>query len=214
MTSGDVVLVQTMSIVPGLTVAASPDGKERRGPGPSARAAVAPLLPRVARGDEGALRECLARYGGFVHAVARRFARDPRDLDDACQDIFVALWRSAGSFDPSRGEEATFVALVARRRLIDRNRTPGTRPLPSLDLPPDPSGTALETYVDARAAAAALEHCNEDQRRVILLSVHGVTHEEIAKELSLPLGTVKSHYARGIERLKRALDEKRKKAGT
>jgi RNA polymerase sigma-70 factor (ECF subfamily) len=165
-----------------------------------------PVLPRVARGEAGAARECVLRYQSFVRALARRYARDERDRDDACQDVFLALWRSAGVFDPSRGDEAAFVALVARRRLVDRHRTPGTRPLPIVEAPADPTGAALEAYVDARTAAAALADCNEGQRRVILMStLQGLTYEEIARELSIPLGTVKSHYARGIERLKDAL---------
>jgi RNA polymerase sigma-70 factor (ECF subfamily) len=69
----------------------------------------------------------------------------------------------------------------------------------------------MESYVDARFAASALADLSEDQRRVILLAaLHGMTHDEISRELTLPLGTVKSHYARGIERVKRALE----KAGT
>ena len=57
-----------------------------------------------------------------------------------------------------------------------------------------------------------MKECNEDQRRVIVLAaVHGMTHEEIARELSLPLGTVKSHYTRGIERVKRALERRETK---
>lgn len=171
----------------------------------------APVLPRVARGDEGAVRECLDRYGRLVYQIASRYlgARDAAsDVEDACQDIFVALWKSAASFDASRGSEVTFVALVARRRLIDRGRISATRSLPELQEPPEPppSGSMLESYVDARAALAALTHCSEEQQKVIrLAAVHGLTHDEIAQELAMPLGTVKSHYARGIERVKRAL---------
>jgi len=165
-----------------------------------------PVLERVARGEPDAVRECLRRYGGLVHAIAWRWSRDPRDVEDACQDVFLALWKSAGAFDPSRGEEATFVAMVARRRLIDRGRAPGSRPLPLAEEDRHVSPAAMEAYGDARVAASAVEECNEDQRRVILhAAVQGFTHDEIARELSIPLGTVKSHYARGIERVKRAL---------
>lgn len=165
----------------------------------------APVLPRIAQGDDGAVKECLRRYGRLVYAIARRFLREERDVEDACQDIFVALWRSAHAFDPSRGTEPTFVALVARRRLVDRQRTTGTRPLPNVEPPVEPT-TSAETYVDARIAIAALDDCSEEQKRVVLLAAfHGMTHEEIATELSIPLGTVKSHYSRAIQRVKRAL---------
>jgi RNA polymerase sigma factor (sigma-70 family) len=165
-----------------------------------------PLLPKVALGDESAVKECVARYGRLVYALASRFLRDARDVEDACQDIFVAVWKNAAAFDPARGGETTFVALIARRRLIDRSRAPSTRPLPSVEELPDVSSSHLENYVDARTAVAALEECSEDQKRVIVLAAfQGLTHEEIARELDLPLGTVKSHYTRGIERIKRAL---------
>lgn len=171
----------------------------------------APILPRVATGDEAALKECLQRYGNLVWSLALRFSRDARDAEDATQEIFVALWRSAGAFDASRASEATFVAMIARRRLIDRQRAPATRPL-SLVTEEDQrtSPSTAESYVDARNAAEALSLCSEDQRRVILLSaLSGLTHEEIARELGMPLGTVKSHYARGIERVKKALSRTR-----
>ncbi len=177
------------------------------------RAAPEPLLPAVARGDVDAVKACVRRYGSLVHAIVRRFLRDEGDIDDACQDVFVALWRGAAAFDPARSDEGTFVAMIARRRVVDRHRTPGTRPLPMAEVSPAPTGSALEAYVDARSALSAMAECNETQRRVIVLAaVHGLTHEEIARELTLPLGTVKSHYARGIERVKRALEGREAKA--
>jgi len=177
------------------------------------RAAPAPLLPAVARGEVDAVRACLRRYGDLVYAIVRRFLRDPGDIDDACQEVFVALWKGAASYDPSRSDEATFVAMIARRRVVDRHRTPGTRPLPMAEGGPSPTGSALESYVDARNAISAMAECNESQRRVIMLAaVHGCTHQEIARELALPLGTVKSHYARGIERVKRALEGREAKS--
>lgn len=166
-----------------------------------------PLLPRIARGEETAFEQCVGRYGNFVYAIAARHLKDRHDVEDACQEIFMALWRSASAFDESRGSEATFVALVARRRLIDRHRTAGTRPLPLVGPVADSSASVLESYVDARTAMQALAACNEEQKRVILLAaLQGLTHEEISQELSIPLGTVKSHYSRGIERVKRALN--------
>lgn len=166
-----------------------------------------PILPKVAEGDADAVKECLRRYGNLVWSLALRATRDTRDAEDACQDIFVALWKNAGAFDATRASEATFVAMIARRRLIDRSRAPGTRPLPLLDTEePRVSGSQAEAYVDARNAAEALSGCSEVQRRVIVMAaLNGLSHDEIARELSMPIGTVKSHYARGIERVKKAL---------
>jgi RNA polymerase sigma-70 factor (ECF subfamily) len=164
------------------------------------------LLPRVALGDEQAFQACVRRYGRLVHSIATRMLRDRRDIEDVCQETFVALWRNAAAFDPARASEATFVGLIARRRVIDRHRSKAARSLPPLDEEPSIAPSALEAHVDARAAMAALASGNADQQRVILMAaVHGMTHEEIAGALTIPLGTVKSHYARGIERVRRAL---------
>ncbi len=169
-------------------------------------ASPAPILPRVAAGEEAAFAECIARYKRLVYSVVRRAYTSVPDIDDACQDIFVALWRSAGSFDPERSSEATFVVMVARRRLVDHQRAVATRALPTVQDDARVSSAAMESYVDARAAMAALSSCNQAQQSVVTLAaLRGFTHEEIATELSMPLGTVKSHYSRGIERVKRAL---------
>ena len=166
-----------------------------------------PLLPRVAQGDELAVRECLRRYGALVASLARRFLRNSADVDDACQDIFLALWKNAAAFDPARAGEATFVAMLARRRLIDRLRAAAVRvPLPPSD--DCVQSETLDRYVDARVAVAGLEQCSEEQRRVIVLAAHGLTHSEIAEEMNIPLGTVKSHYTRGIEYVKKKLEKR------
>src|SRR6476646_5693685 len=84
------------------------------------------LLARVAAGDPAAVRACLAQFGGLVWSIARRF--EPSDAEDAVQEIFLDVWRSAGSYNPALGSEATFVATITRRRLIDRQRTRRRRP--------------------------------------------------------------------------------------
>lgn len=80
-------------------------------PASAGAVAVEPLLPRVAMGDEAAFAACVNRYGKLVYALAHRTLRSERDVDDACQEIFFALWRSASTFDPTKASEATFVAM-------------------------------------------------------------------------------------------------------
>ena len=82
-----------------------------------------PLLPRIAAGDERAVRECVGRYASLVWSLARRWSVDALDAEDAVQEVFVDLWRTAARFDATRASEAGWVAMVARRRLIDRSRT-------------------------------------------------------------------------------------------
>ena len=75
--------------------------------------AVPSLLARGGAGDVGAVREVLARFGGLVWAIAKRF--EPSEAEDAVQEIFLDLWKSAGRYDVTLGSEATFIATIARR---------------------------------------------------------------------------------------------------
>ena len=166
-----------------------------------------PLLGRVAAGDAASTRECLARYGGLVWSIARRF--DPGDAEDAVQEIFLDLWKSAARFDPNIASETAFVATIARRRLIDRQRMRRRRPameqLPEVPSHIDP-GASPAMCAEASQAAAALEALRPEQRQVLVLSVsHGLSHGEIAAKTGMPLGTVKAHARRGLLSIRAAL---------
>ncbi|MHC4784427.1 MAG: RNA polymerase sigma factor, partial [Planctomycetota bacterium] len=80
------------------------------------------LLQRVAAGDMAAMQECIDEYGGLIWSLARRFCPSPAEAEDAVQEVFIALWENASRFDDSKGTEVTFVAMIARRRLIDSGR--------------------------------------------------------------------------------------------
>jgi RNA polymerase sigma factor (sigma-70 family) len=175
------------------------------------RPATAPLLPRVAHGDAAAVREVLSRYGGLVWTLAQRMLANRADAEDAVQEIFLDLWSHAGRFDPKLASEATFVALLARRRLIDRrrrgSRRPTPQPLPPQLAGPDEADAPAELADEARHARAALAQLRPEQRRVLELAIdRGLTHEEIARVTGLPLGTVKTHARRGLIRLRELLD--------
>jgi RNA polymerase sigma-70 factor (ECF subfamily) len=163
------------------------------------------LLPRVAAGDELAVRECVDRYGPLIWALARRWSPDARDVEDAVQEIFVDLWRSAARYDATRATEAGWVAMVTRRRLIDRMR----RRQRAVELEPFPEGfdqaddrePDLDRQARIEQAHAVLQALPTTQRTMLELSLlHGRTHDEIARETGMPLGTVKSHIRRGLQR--------------
>lgn len=180
------------------------------------------LLPRIAAGDAGAVREFLERYSGLVWALARRMC--PSDAEDAVQDIFVNLWKNAARFDESVASESTFVAMIARRRLIDlarrRQRRPDLGSPAALDdLSHEAAGaggadTGLspEASEEARRAREALDTLQPEQQRVLRLTVlHGLTHEETAAATGLPLGTVKTHARRGLMRIRELLESTHRK---
>ena len=166
------------------------------------------LLPRVAGGDPAAVRECISLYGGRVRAVALR-SLGPAAADDATQEVFIDLWRNAGRYDPARGCEAVFVMTIARRRCIDARRKLGARPAPTPlpdALPEAVRPDRVSVSEEAARARSVMDNLGGEQRTAIELAVcDGFTHEEVARKMSLPLGTVKSHIRRGLSRVRAAL---------
>jgi RNA polymerase sigma factor (sigma-70 family) len=172
------------------------------------------LLPRIAAGDQRAVQQCVDRYGALVWSLARRWAVDTADAEDAAQEIFIDLWRTADRYDPERASEAGWITMLARRRLIDRARRRERRPV-LVAIPEDfdmaaesaPDEDPEDRLTEARAILASLPPA---QRRMLELSlVHGRTHEEIAAETDTPLGTVKSHIRRGLLRARDLLAARR-----
>ncbi len=171
------------------------------------------LLQRIARGDRAAASECIATYSGLVWSLARGRLANEADAEEAVQDIFMQLWRQAGRYDPARGEEATFVSLLARRRLVDRlrkqGRTPSTTSLDEAELQLSEDGReVLERSADVRRVRAVLQTLEPKQREIIHLSSWlGLSHGAIAERTGLPLGTVKSHLRRGLMKVREQLGE-------
>ena len=180
-------------------------------PGPAAAAELpeVPVLPRVARGEPGAVGECVERYGGLIWNLASRYLQNRADAEDAAQEVVIELWKSAGRFDPRVSSEATFVAVVARRRLIDRRRklarVPAIGQLPAA-LAGKESAASCDRADDVARAVAAVNRLGDTPRRLLLMAVvQGRTHGQIAAETGLPLGTVKAHIRRGLIAVRAAL---------
>lgn len=171
------------------------------------------ILHRVAAGDKGAMQQCVDRFGGLVWSLAKRTV--PAEAEDAVQDIFLELWKSAQRYTTSLGSETTFVAMIARRRLIDRLRknesrsrldSIATQPLPDAATPALSQDASQEMSTAVRAFATL----PMEQQRVLRLAVErSMTHEQIALSTGLPLGTVKTHVRRGLMHLRSMLDASR-----
>ena len=165
------------------------------------------LFERMASGDTMAAARCSERFGPLIWSLARRLSASEADAEDAVQEVLLSLWRNAAKFDPAAGTATTFVATVARRRLIDRYRARGRR-LQALPLNAEP-----ERVPAARVAATPWEETelspagffqrlNASQQEVLRLSLMGLSHNQIAAATSEPIGTIKTNIRRGLIRLR------------
>lgn len=169
------------------------------------------LLKRISKGDKTAVQECLKKYGGLVWSLTKRMSASHEDAEDAVQEIFIDVWKNAARFDEAQSGEATFISMIARRRLIDRLRYSNRRLSPiSLDdeinEPSIRSDEALFTSIEAKRAAEALKQIRPEQKKVLELSiVQGMSHQEISEATGIPLGTVKTHARRGLMQVRELL---------
>lgn len=167
------------------------------------------ILDKVAAGDPGAFEQCITRYGGLVWSIARRLSPTTSDAEDAVQEIFADLFRYAARFDPQREpSEATFVAMIARRRLIDRHRKharqlktipiDATRPMPAA-IPLN----GIDLRDEVGRVHELLAQLKSEERQVLeSIFFHGLSQSETGERLNMPLGTVKTHSRRGLLRLR------------
>lgn len=171
------------------------------------------LLQRASRGDAAAVKECVSRFGPLVWGLARRMSPTRADAEDAVQDIYLDLWAHGDRYDPARASPELFVAVIARRRLIDQRRKAQRRPATDSIDTAEAAGLELtshdggvETAAEAAMAARAMDELRPEQREVLRLSLaEGLTHEEIAGHTGMPLGTVKAHARRGLMRIRKRL---------
>ena len=160
-------------------------------------------------GEPDAVRAVYREYGGLVFAVAYRALGDRSLAEDASQQAFVQAWRAAQSFDPSR-QLGPWLATIARRAAIDVHRREAVRAHHSLERqdgsdPPSPAASvsdSVDRAYDVWAVRAAIEELPPVEREVVRLQhLEGLTHTQIADQLGIPLGTVKSRSIRAHRRL-------------
>lgn len=170
------------------------------------------VLQRIAGGDQTAVAQCIDQFGGLIWSLVRRLTPNDADAEDAVQEIFLEIWRFADRYDPAKASEATFIAMLARRRLIDRLRKHKRRPTEELfddSMTQAPSAEqAAEVGADVARVVEAMSDMKPEQQQALHLSAWlGMSHAAIAEELDLPLGTVKSHIRRGLLTLREDLGE-------
>lgn len=168
------------------------------------------LMQRVAADDEQAIGELYDRFGSLVYRMAYQSMPTRADADDALQEIFVRLWRTAGRYDPKRAALVTWVMLLARRMLVDRLRRIRARIKPAtLDEGWSPPSTVTDPAVgvdlDERFGLVMrrIEQLPELQRTVVKRAyLNGQTLKQIGLEMNIPLGTIKSALSRALGRLR------------
>jgi RNA polymerase sigma-70 factor, ECF subfamily len=170
------------------------------------------ILKRIASEDKSAVQECLKTYGGLVWSLARRMLGNSEEVEDAVQEIFIEVWKNAGRFDETQASETTFVAMIARRRLIDRirkvTRQPNVASLEDVTAEPfENTDRTMQVCIEAKEAAEAMKELRPEQRQILQLSiVQGMSHQEIADRINMPLGTVKTHARRGLMQVREILN--------
>src|ERR671916_2095331 len=170
------------------------------------------LIERVAVGDRDAFTELSRRFARPVLAMALRQLGDNGRAEDAAQETFAAVWRSARSYRVERGTASAWLFTVARNAIIDRARQ---RPEPvaeAVDTPADEAGPAEHAELSwlTWRVHSALERLPERERVVLELAYwSGLSQSEIASYLNVPLGTVKTRTRAGLTRLSTLLEEVR-----
>src|ERR1041384_6981028 len=165
------------------------------------------LVAAMAAGDRGALATLYERHAALLLGLALKIVRERREAEDLLHDVFREAWRTAKDFDPKRGRVRTWLAIRMRSRALDLQK--------SARVSRNTGDGGLELLVDEaegsspdhRRVRSALAELGSDQRRVLELAYfEGLTCAEIAQRVAIPIGTVKSRLAAGLDRLRSGLN--------
>lgn len=171
------------------------------------------LAEALADGSREALSECYRLWGPLVMGIASRSLGSRQDAEDVTQQVFVSAWQSRGTLRPSESALPAWLIGIARRRVADEYarraraaRTSNAVAANRLDGSEGQGREAVDRVVDRVLLREAVDQLSEPRRTVLHLAyVEDRTQEDIAKQLDLPLGTVKSHMRRGLLQLRRDL---------
>jgi RNA polymerase sigma-70 factor (ECF subfamily) len=174
------------------------------------------LMRRVADNEEAALTELYDRFSSLVYRMALQSMPTRAEAEDAVQEVFVRLWRTAGRYDENRAALVTWVMLISRRHLVDKLRRQRARIKPtSLDQPQ--ASNAQDTKIEPsrmereerlETLMKRIEALPELQRTVVTRAyLGGQTLRQIGDELGTPLGTIKSALSRALVRLRERTGE-------
>jgi RNA polymerase sigma factor (sigma-70 family) len=180
----------------------------------AARSQLVAALTRVASGDRAALRLVYADTAAKLFGICLRILNDRTEAEDVLQEIYLTVWRRAGSFDPGRASPITWLVAIARNRSIDRLRSGAAsrrvEPIEAAEDVRDPAMPALDRLEASQQnvrLSACLEKLEGRQSAAIRAAfLDGKTYEELAERMGVPLGTMKSWIRRGLLKLRNCLE--------
>ena len=171
----------------------------------------ADLVAQVAAGDiDAPMTELYRRYAGRLYRYGLQVLGGDSGLaEEMVQECFVRLWRTAGRFDPARGNVAAYIIVIGRSVAADVRKRPSSRPLAQLEeaqLPPQLD--SVDEILSGLMIREALDSLSAAHRQVLMLAEAGLTQSQIATQLGLPLGTVKTRIFHALRTLRAMLDKR------
>lgn len=165
------------------------------------------LVERIERRDQQALATLYERYGGPVYGLAYRVTGSAAMAEEAAQDTFLKVWNQASRWDPDKGKFSSWLLTIARYTAIDRLRQEQRHNSVPIDNVPDPpSSTGIPhdpVLQDGRMLREMLAQIPPEQAELIEMAFfQGMTHRQLAEQLDLPLGTVKTRVRLGLQKLR------------
>lgn len=177
---------------------------------------IAEWLAATAQGDERAFQKLYHATSAHLFGLLLRILRTEDNAEDALQDVYVKIWQKAKTYEPARGAPLSWLMSIARYRALDLLR----RRDPQGSMPEDPNIEALvledvhsagpQANSETMQTLSAIDQClhalrPEQRRGLMLVYYEGLTHQELAERLEIPLGTAKSLIRRGVIALRECL---------
>lgn len=175
----------------------------------------AELLRLIGEGDDKAFEQFYARHAALAYSVALKILANPTDAGDVVQDVFVTIHRKSDQYHVGLGKASSWLAAITRNRALDRLRVLKRQSRHAVlerenalqEYDPCQRATESSLYRDERELLReAVSRLGAEHRQALnLVYFGGMTHQEIAKQFNLPLGTIKARVRRGLQKLRGSL---------